>query len=478
MSAILLLVLSATVTQGLFGLNVRLDHEDDPHRGCGYPVITLGPGKGSNQTVYVAFEDDSLHLISDLMFQKSTNAGRTWMPADVLIRRGCPGVWDADIATDSDGNIFVVFCEYDRDSVWGHYDCCVKSTDGGATWSSPARVNDSICDGIGWARIAADSAGNLFCAWNDWRTGYGRIWSSVSTDRGTTWSQNVRVDDVADSVWNDCAQADVFVQPGTNQYLVAAEAPCPDGHLGCYLYRSTDRGQTFQPGVRLDTFGGYAGEPHVVADAQHIVCDYVDGWAEARVLYTQPDTWGIPRFVGYSYRGPTLAMSADGCVHAAMTCHKDDGPWHVYYATAAVPGDTWSTPELVSIDTTHELDVPDIRADSAGHAYVTWMTTSTQNSEIWFATNNPAAIAEQPVQQLVDVQPSATIVRRVLFLAERPSSSPSASYLLDISGRQVVALKPGANDVSRLSPGVYFIREGLGIRGEGPGKTRKIVVTR
>ena len=29
-----------------------------------------------------------------------------------------------------------------------------------------------------------------------------------------------------------------------------------------------------------------------------------------------------------------------------------------------------------------------------------------------------------------------------------------------------------------LAPGVYFIREGLGTRGEGLGKTRKVVVTR
>jgi hypothetical protein len=31
--------------------------------------------------------------------------------------------------------------------------------------------------------------------------------------------------------------------------------------------------------------------------------------------------------------------------------------------------------------------------------------------------------------------------------------------LLDISGRKVLALRPGANDVSRLSPGVYFVSE-------------------
>jgi hypothetical protein len=31
--------------------------------------------------------------------------------------------------------------------------------------------------------------------------------------------------------------------------------------------------------------------------------------------------------------------------------------------------------------------------------------------------------------------------------------------LLDISGREMLDLHSGANDVSRLSPGVYFVRE-------------------
>jgi hypothetical protein len=52
-----------------------------------------------------------------------------------------------------------------------------------------------------------------------------------------------------------------------------------------------------------------------------------------------------------------------------------------------------------------------------------------------------------------------TVVRNVLCLPERPSSSPSPSYLLDINGRKVMNLQHGANDVSRLSPGVYFVRE-------------------
>ena len=53
----------------------------------------------------------------------------------------------------------------------------------------------------------------------------------------------------------------------------------------------------------------------------------------------------------------------------------------------------------------------------------------------------------------------ALIVSGVLFLPPATSSSPSASLLLDVSGRKVLDLHPGANDVRALAPGVYFVLE-------------------
>jgi YVTN family beta-propeller protein len=61
-----------------------------------------------------------------------------------------------------------------------------------------------------------------------------------------------------------------------------------------------------------------------------------------------------------------------------------------------------------------------------------------------------------------------TIVRGMLFLPERPS--PSTSCLVDASGRQVMELCSGANDVRALAPGVYFVTE-------RPQAVRKIVLT-
>jgi hypothetical protein len=51
---------------------------------------------------------------------------------------------------------------------------------------------------------------------------------------------------------------------------------------------------------------------------------------------------------------------------------------------------------------------------------------------------------------------SATIIRGVLFLPPSLLSPPSSLFSLD--GRKVLNLRPGANDVSALSPGVYFVR--------------------
>jgi hypothetical protein len=52
-----------------------------------------------------------------------------------------------------------------------------------------------------------------------------------------------------------------------------------------------------------------------------------------------------------------------------------------------------------------------------------------------------------------------TIVRGVLCLPPASSIGRDAScVLLDVSGRKVFDLRPGANDVSRLAPGVYFVR--------------------
>jgi hypothetical protein len=51
-----------------------------------------------------------------------------------------------------------------------------------------------------------------------------------------------------------------------------------------------------------------------------------------------------------------------------------------------------------------------------------------------------------------------TVVRNVLVLDD-----DSPSILLDASGRRTIELVPGANDLSRLQSGIYFLRKGTGV---------------
>jgi hypothetical protein len=49
------------------------------------------------------------------------------------------------------------------------------------------------------------------------------------------------------------------------------------------------------------------------------------------------------------------------------------------------------------------------------------------------------------------------VVRGVLIIGDRRQKTGDRAELLDASGRKVLDLEPGANDVSALAPGVYFV---------------------
>jgi hypothetical protein len=63
----------------------------------------------------------------------------------------------------------------------------------------------------------------------------------------------------------------------------------------------------------------------------------------------------------------------------------------------------------------------------------------------------------------------AALVRGVLNLQSAISNLQSEIVLLDISGRKVMSLRPGPNDVSALVPGAYFVRQ------RQIGKTQKVL---
>ncbi|MBN2464098.1 T9SS type A sorting domain-containing protein, partial [candidate division WOR-3 bacterium] len=71
-----------------------------------------------------------------------------------------------------------------------------------------------------------------------------------------------------------------------------------------------------------------------------------------------------------------------------------------------------------------------------------------------------------------------TIVRGTLMLSPLGTRSGlsdnpvmSRAALLDAAGRKLLDLKPGANDVSRLAPGVYYV-----VPGSDSVRSQKIII--
>jgi hypothetical protein len=97
------------------------------------------------------------------------------------------------------------------------------------------------------------------------------------------------------------------------------------------------------------------------------------------------------------------------------------------------------------------------------------------SQRIWGMMNPALGIEGEGKVEVKRAKNGATIVRGVLFLPRSLGPSTPAG-LLDISGRKVMDLKPGANDVRTLAPGVYFVRE---VEAQAQAQAvRKVMLTR
>jgi hypothetical protein len=481
-----MLVLLAKPLLGGNWPNTRIDHQT-PY--CGNPAITTGPASaGAQQPLYAAFECPT-DSGSDIYFQRSTDAGLTWLSEDVLVRHGAYTAECPDILADQSGRVYIVYSGCDTGRSVGHV-YCTGSSNQGVTWSSPAQVDDNTSAvRVERIRAAADTGGRLFVAWGDSRTGFLRVWSSVSTDRGASWQANVRCDN--DTVSADDGQPDVAVQPGTNAYLVALICPYYDflGRVESQIVftKSTDGGRSFSPAWTLDS-NMKALYAQIVADSGYVVSVFItvgelsDYYVWSAVSSDGGASWpvrvDILGNVAYNLWGDArLAIDRIGGVHCVFSATQRDTSAkepEIMYVSSIDHGLTWSAPESIS-DTIHGVEpmFPDVAADSAGHAYCVW-----QSTHVYFATDLFNAVAEARPSVSSGLRLLPTIVRGVLEMPLTGDRLPLPASLLNLAGRRVLDLKPGPNDVSRLAPGVYFVREQPQASSSKPQAVRKVVLTR
>ena len=241
-----------------------------------------------------------------------------------------------------------------------------RSTDGGASWQGPVRVNDvEAAAREGLHGMAAGPDGTLWCVWLDLRVKGTQIYASKSTDGGATWQPNVRVYQSPDGHVCECCHPSVLV---TSDAVHVMFRNALDGNRDMYLATSTDGGKTFTPASQLgqgnwklkacpmdggmlaagpkgslgtvwrrngEVYGtsssggkemllGRGEQPWVAASAG----GYYVVWTEGREgdLWVQFPGSGPPRKLAASARDPMVAAGSFGPVIACWESKRDGQP--------------------------------------------------------------------------------------------------------------------------------------------------------
>src|SRR5207244_6660155 len=114
-------------------------------------------------------------------------------------------------------------------------------------------------------RLALDAANNIYIAWTDTRSGTNDIYFSKSINGGTSFSANVRVNDVTT---NSQSEPSLAVDP-VNPHLVHVvwtDTRTPIMGPDIYYANSTNGGLSFNPIMRMnDDVDGAEESTHAVA---------------------------------------------------------------------------------------------------------------------------------------------------------------------------------------------------------------------
>lgn len=179
---------------------------------------------------------------------KSSDTGRTWTAA---VARSTYGVWaDPSFCVDTAGDFYFFHLSNPTNGSWIDRIVCQKSEDNGATWSSGTYTgkNGSKDQDKEWAVVDLRNK-NIYVTWtqfdeyNSSQPGDSSIiLFSKSTDAGASWSSPLRISKVAgDCLDNDNTVEGAVPAVGPNGEIYVAWA----GPNGLVFNKSVDEGTTW-----------------------------------------------------------------------------------------------------------------------------------------------------------------------------------------------------------------------------------------
>jgi hypothetical protein len=293
-----------------------------------------------------------------LLYRRSLDGGLTWEPERLLFATGgrfTEVFSNLSIAAHAD-LVVAVFRSHDAQNALLF---ARTSRDGGTTWGHRVRIDRVPTDlKMGISAVAISDAG-IVVAWSMRSTG--RIYTSISTDRGRTFGPPQRLATTAFSfICGNPDYRDGMVGLGADgNAIVLTWSAGPDGPCGpdkLYLRRSTDGGMTWKPRQLLPDMGSITlGWAEVAVQGKSVLL-LLDSDDTGQLLLHSADGGMTfePRLLD---PGPTtftgdVAFAPDGRAIVALpeVTLADDGATvtssRLVTLSSSDGGSTWSSPRL------------------------------------------------------------------------------------------------------------------------------------
>ena len=214
------------------------------------------------------------------MFSRSTDGGASFSTPQVIFATGTNKQTIGNVPVSfPNGHVAVLGTYFDNGSLGknSQHLWVTRSTDGGATFSTPALVMDMQSlpvpglrtgDTVPSFAVAAD--GTLYATWQDVRFSHGKrtdVLVTSSRDEGLTWSMPVKANDTpagAQDAFTPAIAVDARGRVGVLYYDLRDDASTKDGSFltAEWLTTSTDGGQTWSASQRVTpTFDHAAAAP-------------------------------------------------------------------------------------------------------------------------------------------------------------------------------------------------------------------------
>jgi len=416
---------------------------------------------------------DTVHVIwcdtrnngSAIYYKRSSDQGTTWGPDTRL--SGTPGFAGFPTLAVSGTNVHLVF----RDQRTGRYCSYYKrSTDGGWNWGQDVFISDSTL--FNWWPAIAAVGPRVYVALN-MDTVNSEVYFRRSTDNGETWDTIQRISNAPGRSEDPCiAASDSNVHIVWNEFRHGG-----GGHSEVYYRRSSDQGVTWGPETRLthDTAMSYS--PTVYPRGSNVDVAWEDNRDGNFEIYHKRSTdYGLTW-------GPDQRLTTDSAVSVYPSVVADGANTHIvwfglsggagiFYLHSSDGGASWDPIDTL-VSAASSPAAPFI--DFAGPIlHVIWKDMRDGHGAIYYKRNltGNVGIEEGLRPQAASRKPAATIVHGLLSLEgtsgekreARGGLRVASCELRDIAGRKAMNLEPGANDVSRLAPGVYFIHSSIDTR--------------